>query len=86
MVGTIEPRKGHLQAVAAFERLWNEGLEANLVIVGPEGWGPVPVDLRRNIPEIVKALRNHPELGRVSSGWRASATNISRRSTPPLCA
>ena len=64
MVGTIEPRKGHLQAVAAFERLWNEGLEANLVIVGPEGWGPVPVDLRRNIPEIVKALRNHPELGK----------------------
>ena len=34
------------------------------MIVGPEGWGPVPVHLRRNIPEIVEALRDHPELGK----------------------
>lgn len=38
MVGTIEPRKGHAQTLAAFEQLWAEGLDINLVIVGKEGW------------------------------------------------
>ena len=33
-VGTLEPRKGHAQALAAFEQLWSEGSEAELVIVG----------------------------------------------------
>jgi glycosyltransferase involved in cell wall biosynthesis len=64
MVGTIEPRKGHLQTIAAFEELWREGLDVNLVIVGAEGWRPVPQEQRRTIPDIVKRLRNHPELGK----------------------
>lgn len=38
MVGTIEPRKGHKQALAAFELLWARGVEVNLVIVGKLGW------------------------------------------------
>ncbi|WP_426700845.1 glycosyltransferase [Rhodanobacter sp. Col0626] len=38
MVGTIEPRKGHALVLDAFERLWAEGIEANLVVVGREGW------------------------------------------------
>jgi FkbM family methyltransferase len=38
MVGTIEPRKGYADALAAFERLWARGVDANLVIVGKEGW------------------------------------------------
>jgi glycosyltransferase involved in cell wall biosynthesis len=38
MVGTLEPRKGHAQTVAAFEKLWASGIEVNLVIVGQEGW------------------------------------------------
>lgn len=38
MVGTVEPRKGHAQAVAAFEILWNKGIAVNLFIVGKQGW------------------------------------------------
>ncbi|MBP1206775.1 glycosyltransferase involved in cell wall biosynthesis [Duganella sp. 1411] len=64
MVGTIEPRKGHLQALDAFEKLWADGVEANLVIVGAEGWKPLPGPARRTIPQIVRRLREHPELGR----------------------
>jgi glycosyltransferase involved in cell wall biosynthesis len=61
MVGTIEPRKGHLQAIKAFERLWQRGVDANLVIVGKEGWTALPDSERRTIPEIVGRLRHHPE-------------------------
>lgn len=39
MVGTIEPRKGQKQALAAFELLWAQGIEINLVLVGKRGWG-----------------------------------------------
>lgn len=31
MVGTVEPRKGHAQTLAAFERLWANGHEVNQV-------------------------------------------------------
>jgi glycosyltransferase involved in cell wall biosynthesis len=55
MVGTLEPRKGHAQALAAFEELWAQGIVANLVIVGKEGWMVEP---------LVKRLRDHPEAGR----------------------
>jgi glycosyltransferase involved in cell wall biosynthesis len=64
MVGTIEPRKGHLQTIKAFEQLWAKGVEINLVIVGGEGWKSVPDVQRRTIPLIIETLRNHPELGR----------------------
>jgi glycosyltransferase involved in cell wall biosynthesis len=64
MVGTIEPRKGHLQALDAFEHLWAEGVDVNLVVVGREGWKPLPHTERRTIPRIVGRLRAHPELGR----------------------
>ena len=64
MVGTIEPRKGHLQAIAAFECLWNEGHQVNLVIVGKEGWASLPDDQRRSIPQIVARLREHKESGK----------------------
>lgn len=37
-VGTLEPRKGHLQMLAAFERLWAQGMDINLVLVGKLGW------------------------------------------------
>lgn len=64
MVGTVEPRKGYLQTLAAFTALWNEGLKINLVIVGQEGWKPVPDSMRHTIPEIVRQLRGHPEFGK----------------------
>ena len=38
MVGTLEPRKGHDQIVAAFDVLWQQGSDARLVIVGKAGW------------------------------------------------
>lgn len=40
MVGTIEPRKGYDQAVAAFERLWAGGppVPCQLLVVGRPGW------------------------------------------------
>ena len=38
MVGTVEPRKGHLLVLKAFELLWMTGNKVNLVIVGKNGW------------------------------------------------
>ena len=64
MVGTIEPRKGYLQTIEAFSLLWDQGCEANLVIIGREGWVGLPDEARRNIPKITRRLRNHPELGK----------------------
>lgn len=64
MVGTVEPRKGHLQTIAAFDLLWRRGIEANLIVVGNEGWTAYPQDQRRTIPAIVERLQNHPQLGK----------------------
>ena len=52
MVATLEPRKGHGQVLAAMEQLWTEGVDANLVIVGKQGW---------NTDDLVKRIREHPE-------------------------
>ena len=38
MVGTLEPRKGHAQTLAAFDELWSRDVDVNLVIVGKQGW------------------------------------------------
>ncbi|MNO54356.1 D-inositol-3-phosphate glycosyltransferase [compost metagenome] len=54
MVGTVEPRKGHGQALDAFERLWSEGCHFNLVVVGKEGW---------MVDTLAARFRQHPELG-----------------------
>lgn len=64
MVGTIEPRKGYGQTLTAFERLWAEGVDANLVIVGQEGWKGLSNKMRRTNPETLHRLRQHPELGK----------------------
>lgn len=64
MVGTLEPRKGHLQAIAAFEQLWAAGIDVRLVIIGHEGWRGMPDANRRTIPQLVARLHNHPELNR----------------------
>ena len=55
MVGTIEPRKGHAQTLAAFELLWEQGVEVNLVIVGKRGW---------LVEQIVEKLNRHPEFNK----------------------
>lgn len=64
MVGTLEPRKGYLQVIAAFSLLWARGVDVNLVIAGREGWQGLPDELRRTIPEIMRAMKGHPEFGR----------------------
>ncbi|CAE6864606.1 D-inositol-3-phosphate glycosyltransferase [Paraburkholderia nemoris] len=55
MVGTVEPRKGHTQTLAAFERLWAKGATVCLVIVGKQGWV---------MDGLAASLRNHPKLGK----------------------
>ena len=40
MVGTVEPRKGHRQALAAVRALQTAGTDLRLVVVGVPGWGP----------------------------------------------
>jgi glycosyltransferase involved in cell wall biosynthesis len=54
MVGTVEPRKGQAQALAAFELLWAQGVEVNLVIVGKHGW---------MVDALAARMRAHPENG-----------------------
>jgi glycosyltransferase involved in cell wall biosynthesis len=55
MVGTIEPRKGHAQALAAIEQLWARGRDINLVIIGKPGW---------RVEKLMERFRSHPEAGR----------------------
>jgi len=55
MVSTIEPRKGHTQALDAFELLWEQGIEANLAIVGKPGW---------MTEKLIERLDNHPQQGK----------------------
>jgi len=64
MVGTIEPRKGHLQTLEAFNILWQEGVAANLVFIGKEGWHPLPLEARRDIPETISRIKNHLQLNK----------------------
>jgi glycosyltransferase involved in cell wall biosynthesis len=64
MVATIEPRKGHLQALAAFDLLWQQGVAVNLAVVGHEGWTALPASERRTIPQIVARLQQHPQRDR----------------------
>ncbi|AXK64698.1 glycosyltransferase family 1 protein [Burkholderia sp. IDO3] len=55
MVGTLEPRKGHAQVLEAFEQLWAAGVDANLVIVGKQGW---------MMDNLANRLRSHTERDR----------------------
>lgn len=52
MVGTLEPRKGHIDVIAAFDHLWQCGKDINLVIVGKPGWKTEALQL---------SLRSHPQ-------------------------
>lgn len=55
MVGTIEPRKGHAQTLAAFETLWERGHDVNLVLIGKPGW---------RVESLVARLRGHAQAGK----------------------
>ena len=52
IVGTLEPRKGHEQTLDAFELLWEQGQEINLIIVGNPGW---------KTETLQKRLKVHPQ-------------------------
>ena len=54
-VGTLEPRKGHLQTLAAFELLWAQKVDVNWVIVGKKGW---------MVDELAQRISSHAELGK----------------------
>jgi glycosyltransferase involved in cell wall biosynthesis len=54
MVSTLEPRKGHGDVLAAFDKLWRRGREDRLVLVGRLGW---QVDALRDL------ILRHPEYG-----------------------
>lgn len=55
MVGTVEPRKGQLTALDAFEQLWAKGVQASLVIAGKQGW---------MVDDLAARLRRHRERGK----------------------
>lgn len=54
-VGTIEPRKNHVYAVAAFEALWARGITAQFLIIGRIGW---------HCEDFIRQVKAHPEFGR----------------------
>ena len=55
MVGTLEPRKGQAQALDAFDLLWEQGVNINLVIVGKQGW---------MVEELANRLCQHVEMNK----------------------
>jgi glycosyltransferase involved in cell wall biosynthesis len=38
VVGTIEPRKGHAEIFSSFEKIWESGVNCNLLFFGKKGW------------------------------------------------
>lgn len=54
-VSTIEPRKRQQQILEAIERLWQDGIDVNLVFVGQLGW---------KTEALAERLRRHSEAGR----------------------
>jgi len=54
MVGTLEPRKGHRDALDAADRLWRDGFDFNLVIVGKRGW---------LVDDVIARLERHSRKG-----------------------
>jgi len=55
IVGTVEPRKGQAQVLDAFDLLWNAGSDANLIIVGKQGW---------KMGSLAEKMRGNCELGK----------------------
>ena len=54
-VSTIEPRKNHGYALAAFDALWRSGVAANFVIVGRIGW---------HCADFVREVHGHEQYGK----------------------
>lgn len=54
IVGTLEPRKGHVDILAAFERLWSQGNDIPLILIGKAGW---------NTKKLQEHIRSHARHG-----------------------
>lgn len=65
MVGTVEPRKGHRHVLDAFELLWAQGMDLNLVIIGARGW---------MMDEFAARVQEHPRLNQ-QLFWPSSASD-----------
>jgi len=52
MVGTLEPRKGHVEVLDAFEQLWSNGCDLGLCLIGKPGW---------KMEDFVERLLSHSE-------------------------
>ncbi|MCG8669312.1 MAG: glycosyltransferase family 4 protein [Pseudomonadales bacterium] len=55
MVSTIEPRKNHKYLLDAFDLLWEQGVDAKLMIIGKVGW---------KCDDLIKRIKNHDELNK----------------------
>lgn len=56
VVGTLEPRKGHADALAAFDLLWRQGHDIPLILIGRPGW---------NTAGLQAAIKLHEQYGRL---------------------
>jgi glycosyltransferase involved in cell wall biosynthesis len=65
VIGTLEPRKGQAQTLAAFEALWEQRIDVNLVFVGKQGW---------MVEKLIAAIRTHPAQNR-RLFWLESASD-----------
>jgi glycosyltransferase involved in cell wall biosynthesis len=54
MVGSIEPRKNHAFVLDAFDRLWQSGQSATLVIIGHNAW---------KTQDVIDRIVEHPQFG-----------------------
>ncbi|MEO8740563.1 MAG: glycosyltransferase family 1 protein [Casimicrobiaceae bacterium] len=63
-VGTVEPRKNHRLMLDAFERLWQDDIDARLLIVGRLGW---------RSDDLAHRIRDHPQFGRLLVWFEAAS-------------
>lgn len=55
-VGTVELRKGHDDLLDGFEKLWSEGIQLALVIVGRRGW---------KVQQVIDRIQRHAQLNKL---------------------
>ncbi len=76
MVGTIEPRKGYSKIIDAFEVLWNEGENIQLLIVGTAGW---------KSKDLQDRIANHP-LMNIKLFWLKDVSDNQLKCIYDICA
>ena len=65
IVGTIEPRKGHIDVLNAFDVLESRNVNVTLHIVGRQGW---------MVEQIIERINSHPSLNRTLF-WHAKCSD-----------